>query len=206
MRIGRLGAVATLLLLNTAAIYGVLLLAPGRNPTNDLTTLLSFPTCVTACWEGIQPLVTHRRVVRDYLDQQGIDFDVAVSAVDRDSFIWAMEDDFPLAGMQEAMLISVEFIQGDGTVWRIALHNVNLCASSVIAAYGIPPIADKNSFSIRFGYPDLGLLFGILEDSARVTRLSIIGRGLILSPVEPTPVNWDALLDASRICHDNLSG
>jgi hypothetical protein len=201
---GRLGAVATLLLMTIAAIVGVLLLAPGRNPSNDLVTLLSAPTCVTACWQGIQPLVTHRRMVRDYLDQQGIEFDVAMSAADRDSFIWAMEDDFPLAGMQEEMLVSVEFLLGDGTVWRIALHNVNLCASSVIAAYGVPPLADKNSFSIRFGYPDLGLLFGIQEDSARVTRLFIGARGWILSPVEPTPVNWEAMLDASRTCRDRL--
>lgn len=204
MRIGRLGAVATLLLLNTAAIFSVLLLAPGHSPAYDLANLLSPPTCATSCWEGVQPLVTHRREVRDYLDQQRIEFDVAMSAVDRDSFIWAVEDDFPLAGMQQDMLVSVEFLLGDGRVWRITLHNANLCAASVIAAYGVPPIADKNAPGIRFGYPDPGLLFGIEEDSARVTRLSIIGRGLILSPVEPTPINWEAMLDASRICRDRL--
>jgi hypothetical protein len=106
--------------------------------------------------------------------------------------------------MQEDMLVSVEFLLGDGTVWRIALRNVNLCAASVIATYGVPPIADENSFSIRFGYPDLGLLFGIQEDTARVTHLSIIGRDLIHSPVAPTPVNWEAMLDGSRTCRDRL--
>jgi hypothetical protein len=201
---GKLAAVVTLLMLNSAAIAGVLLLASGRNPTNDLVTLLSAPICATACWEGIQPLVTHRRVVRDYLDQQGIEFDVAMSAVDRDTYIWTVGDSFPLADTQATMLVSVEFGLGDGIVWRIALHNINVCASTVIGAYGIPAIGSEDTFNIRLGYPDKGLMFGVRKDTGRVTGLFIISGEWVHYFVEPTPVNWEAILDASRLCRDRL--
>ena len=127
-----------------------------------------------------------------------------MSGVDHDTYIWTVEDGFPLGDTQEDMLVSVEFGLGDGIVWRIALHNINVCAASVIAAYGIPAIANEDTFNIQLGYPDKGLMFGIRKDTARVTGLFIITGEWIQSFVEPAPVNWEALLDTSRICHDRL--
>jgi hypothetical protein len=102
------------------------------------------------------------------------------------------------------MRVSVEFGLGDGIVWRIALHNINVCVSTVIAAYGIPAIANEDTFLIRLGYPDKGLMFGIRKDTARVTGLLIISGEWVRFFVEPTPLNWEAMLDASRTCRDRL--
>jgi hypothetical protein len=110
----------------------------------------------------MEPLITSRGEVEQILAQQLIDYEVGMLAVEGDSFTWQIRDVNPILDRDRQIEVMLEF-SGD-VVARVFLLSVNICASDIISAYGIPPNVSQSdgpgdTSYIELYYPGEGLAF-----------------------------------------------
>jgi hypothetical protein len=198
---------ATLVLINLVLVTGVRVLASFHPPSTNLRNLLRDAGCPASCWQGIQPTTTTRAVVLEFLGDEGLGYSISRSAGKSDAYVWQLERSNPLTNPSDAASVIVEFDTQD-VVWRVAMATLDICFSSVLDAFGIPPLADGDDHILRLGYPQDGLVFGIDLDKNRVNALFITTDEWVNYFTRlDTPPRWNRLIDhLTTPCVDRLSG
>jgi hypothetical protein len=168
----------------TAIICGLLLILPGcdSQPAANITLpeLLSHPGCNSSCWQGIEPEITNREQLLQYLEENNIEYTTTpgTPVTNAEYFYWSIGN-LPLSSDGEVILVDVAIYVPTNRVADISIGRIDLCVSTVIRDYGLPRSVSLYDSSYVLAYPSQQLMFFADVQLAKVYSFDIRSQQLI---------------------------
>jgi hypothetical protein len=200
----------------TAIICGLLLILPGcdSQPAANITLpeLLSHLGCNSSCWQGIEPEITSREQILQYLEENNIEYTTipGTPATDAEYFYWSVGNS-PLSSDDEMVLVDVAIYVPTNRVGRVSFGQIDLCVSTVIRDYGLPTSVRSDGSSYTLAYPSQRLLFLADGQLAKVYSFAIrpqlvIEEEYVTSAYPPAPQDGSTIENLiSEDCVDQFS-